>query len=157
MYLPTTKRTNKDGFTVTYYQLAHNERAPVSRKPVAKIIHNCGRADELDRVVLEWLAAMCCHVPNKGEQMVRDVGFYSNVSRGKRKMQDQDGVIPSILNPDGSSREYRKNWAHLNQCPYRLFPPGRRSLWAGGRFPGPPCENDLYYDLNYPIEAYDQR
>ncbi len=32
--------------------------------------------------VLEWLAAMCCHVPNKGEQMVRYVGFYSNVMSG---------------------------------------------------------------------------
>ncbi|MFO8091181.1 MAG: hypothetical protein R6U13_15180, partial [Desulfatiglandaceae bacterium] len=49
MYLRTTKRSNKDGSTVTYYQLAHNERDPVTRKPVAKIIHNFGRADELDR------------------------------------------------------------------------------------------------------------
>ena len=39
---------------------------------------------------LEWLAAMCSHVPNKGQQMVRYVGFYSNVARGKRKMNDQD-------------------------------------------------------------------
>lgn len=29
---------------------------------------------------LEWLAAMCSHVPNKGEQMVRYYGYYSNVS-----------------------------------------------------------------------------
>ena len=48
---------------------------------------------------LEWLAAMCSHVPNKGEQMVRYYGFYSNVSRGKRKKLDQDGLIPSILAP----------------------------------------------------------
>ncbi len=53
---------------------------------------------------LEWLAAMCSHVPDKGEQMVRYYGFYSNVSRGKRKKQDQDGLIPSILEPDGSSK-----------------------------------------------------
>ena len=63
--------------------------------------------------VLEWLAAMCSHVPNRGEQMVRYYGFYSNVSRGKRKRQDQDGLIPSILEPDGSSNELRKNWARL--------------------------------------------
>ena len=31
---------------------------------------------------LEWLAAMCSHVPNKGQQMVRYFGFYSNVARG---------------------------------------------------------------------------
>ena len=49
MYLRATKRTNKDGTTVEYYQLAHNERHPETRKPVAKIIHNFGRADQLDR------------------------------------------------------------------------------------------------------------
>ena len=37
---------------------------------------------------LEWIAAMCSHVPNKGEQMVRYYGFYSNVARGKRKKRD---------------------------------------------------------------------
>lgn len=49
MYLRTTKRKNKDGSVVEYYQLAHNERHPVTRKPVAKIIHNFGRTDSLDR------------------------------------------------------------------------------------------------------------
>ena len=53
---------------------------------------------------LEWLAAMCSHVPNKGEQMVRYYGYYSNVARGKRKKQDQDESIPSILEPNGSSK-----------------------------------------------------
>ena len=28
---------------------------------------------------LEWLAAMCSHVPDKGEQMVKYYGFCSNV------------------------------------------------------------------------------
>ena len=54
--------------------------------------------------------------------MVRFVGFYSNVSRGKRKKQEQDGVIPSILDPDGSSREYRKNCARLIQKIYEGDP-----------------------------------
>jgi len=49
MYLRTTRRKNKDGSTVEYYQLAHNERHPDTRKPVARIIHSFGRADELDR------------------------------------------------------------------------------------------------------------
>jgi hypothetical protein len=34
---------------------------------------------------LKWLAAMCSHIPDRGEQMVRYYGYYSNVSRGKRK------------------------------------------------------------------------
>ena len=62
---------------------------------------------------LEWLAAMCSHVPNKGEQMVRSYGYYSNVSRGKRKKSEQDKRIPYILEPDGTPQEYRKNWARL--------------------------------------------
>jgi hypothetical protein len=49
MYLRITKRTNKDGSVVEYFQLAHNERHPNTRKPVAKIIHNFGRVDQLDR------------------------------------------------------------------------------------------------------------
>jgi hypothetical protein len=57
MYLRSTKRQNKDGSTVEYYQLAHNERHPQTRKPVAKIIHNFGRADQLDRQELVRL----CH------------------------------------------------------------------------------------------------
>ena len=56
MYLRTTKRKNKDGTEVEYYQLAHNERHPVSRKPAAKIIHNFGRVDQLDR---EQLVRLC--------------------------------------------------------------------------------------------------
>jgi transposase len=49
MYLRTTKRKNKDGSVVEYFQLAHNERDPESKKPVAHIIHSFGRADQLDR------------------------------------------------------------------------------------------------------------
>jgi len=53
--------------------------------------------------------------------MVRYYGFYSNVSRGKRKKQDQDGMIPSILDPDGTSKEYRRNWALITVDP-EAFP-----------------------------------
>ncbi|MBN1470280.1 MAG: transposase, partial [Syntrophaceae bacterium] len=42
---------------------------------------------------LEWLAAMCSHIPNRGEQMVRYYGYYSNVSRGKRKEAGADDAI----------------------------------------------------------------
>jgi len=56
MYLRSTKRKNKNGSTVEYFQLAHNERHPETRKPVAKIIHNFGRADQLDR---EGLIRLC--------------------------------------------------------------------------------------------------
>lgn len=56
MYLRTTKRKNKDGSVVEYYQLAHNVRHAETGIPVAEIIHNFGRADELDR---EELVRLC--------------------------------------------------------------------------------------------------
>jgi hypothetical protein len=62
MYLRSTKRKNKDGSTVEYYQLAHNERHPQTRKPVAKIIHNFGRADQLDRQELVRLCSSIARV-----------------------------------------------------------------------------------------------
>ena len=71
---------------------------------------------------LEWLAAMCSHVPNKGQQMVRYFGFYSNVAKGKRKKKDEDGLIPSILEPDGSTKEHKRNWARLIQKFYEVDP-----------------------------------
>jgi len=71
---------------------------------------------------LEWRASMCSHVPNKGEQMVRYYGYYSNVSRGKRQKENQDGHIPYILEQEGSKEEYRKNWARLIQKIYEVDP-----------------------------------
>ena len=57
MYLRETRRRNKDGSSVSYLQLAHNERHPISGSPVARIIHNFGRADAVDREALRRLVA----------------------------------------------------------------------------------------------------
>ena len=71
---------------------------------------------------LEWLAAMCSHVPNKGEQIVRYYGYYSNLCRGRRKKADQDRLVPCILQPAESCKGYRKNWARLIQKIYEVDP-----------------------------------
>jgi hypothetical protein len=42
---------------VSYLQLAHNERHPVSGNPVAKVIHSFGRADRVDRAALARLVS----------------------------------------------------------------------------------------------------
>ena len=42
---------------VSYLQLAHNERHPVTGSPVAKVIHSFGRADIVDRAALARLVA----------------------------------------------------------------------------------------------------
>jgi len=57
VYLRESRRRNKDGTVVSYLQLAHNERHPVTGSPVARVIHNFGRADRVDRPGLARLVA----------------------------------------------------------------------------------------------------
>jgi hypothetical protein len=71
---------------------------------------------------LEWLAAMCTHIPNRGEQMVKYYGFYSNVARGKRQKAGKDDAVPCILEPQGNEKAFRKSWARLIQKIYEVDP-----------------------------------
>ena len=43
---------------------------------------------EFDAV--DFIASLCSHIPNMGEQTVRYFGFYSNVFRGRRKKDNID-------------------------------------------------------------------
>jgi len=52
--------------------------------------------------------------------MVRYYGYYSNVSRGKRKKENLDKLIPCILQAEESSKKHRKNWARLIQKIYEV-------------------------------------
>ncbi len=70
MYLRTTKRKNKDGSVVTYYQLAHNVRHPETNQPTARVIHNFGRADQLDR---QQLVRLCQSIARVCELEVTDL------------------------------------------------------------------------------------
>ena len=48
MYIRKISRKNKDGSTVTYVQLAHNERHSTTGNPKANVLYNFGRLDTLD-------------------------------------------------------------------------------------------------------------
>ena len=84
------------------------------------------------------------------------------LSRGKRKKSAQDELIPSILEPDGSSKEFRRNWARLIQ---KIYAVGLLTCAkCGGRMKilyidysdsqVPSCEDYLYGDPDYPLKAY---
>jgi len=81
MYLRSTKRTNKDGYVVKYLQLAHNERHPETGSPVAKIIYNFGREDQVDKEALRRLMQSIARVLSPEEhaavQMGVDIGSVS--------------------------------------------------------------------------------
>jgi transposase len=87
MYLRTTRRKNKDGSVAEYYQLAHNERHPVSGKAVAKIIHNFGRTDKLDK---EQLKRLCRSIARVCDLTVLDPS----------KDQPKDTTLPDDLKID---------------------------------------------------------
>jgi len=71
---------------------------------------------------LDWLAQLVTHIPNKGEQMVRYYGFYSNKSRGLRKKAGTDDEVPALIDSDMSRKAFRKSWARLIQKIYHVDP-----------------------------------
>ncbi len=69
MYLRTVTRKNKNGSSVSYLQLAHNEwdaAAQVSRRTV---LYNFGRADQVDRDAIARLIASLSQVLTPGQAM----------------------------------------------------------------------------------------
>ena len=84
MYLRETRRTNKDGSVVSYLQLAHNERHPVSGSPVAKVIHNFGRADKVDRAALARLVSSISRFLEPGEAVAAAEGFEVEIVDARR-------------------------------------------------------------------------
>lgn len=62
MYLRTTSRRNKDGSVVRYYQLAHNTWDAEAGCAKAEVLHNFGRADEIDEAALRRLCGSIARV-----------------------------------------------------------------------------------------------
>jgi hypothetical protein len=75
----------------------------------AKVIYTSkdGRTSKTFQA-LDWLAQLATHIPNKGEQMVRYYGFYSNKSRGMRKKAGSDDQVPALVESAVSSAAFRK-------------------------------------------------
>jgi hypothetical protein len=70
----------------------------------------------------DWLAALTAHTPNAGEHLVRYYGWYSNVSRGKRRkaegaerksIEDFSEATPSAA---------KRAWARLIKQVYEVDP-----------------------------------
>jgi hypothetical protein len=77
-------------------------RAPLSQKRMTyvpgdqtndgngKVVYT-GKTSKKTQIfsALDWLARLITHIPNKGEQMVKYYGYYSNKSRGLRKKEEE--------------------------------------------------------------------
>jgi len=88
----------------------------------AKVIYHSKKDASKTFDALDWLAQLTTHIPNRGEQMVRYYGFYSNKLRGMRKKAGVDEEVPALIEPFVTSRAFRKNWARLIQKIYHVDP-----------------------------------
>lgn len=110
-------------------------RAPISQERMyyipadesldgnAKVIYR-SKSSNLKETFLaaDFLAKLITHIPNKGEQLVRYYGFYSNKSRGLRKKAGKDETVPSLIKSNISKKKFKKNWARLIQKIYNVDP-----------------------------------
>ena len=81
MYLRVTERRNRDGSSVAYYALAENVWNAQAKRSEAQVIHNFGRADQLDKAALQRLIASI--------QRVIDADAAGAIaSRGKASLPD---------------------------------------------------------------------
>jgi IS4 transposase len=69
---------------VSYLQLAHNERHPETGSPVARIIHNFGRADQVDREALRRLVASISRILDPAEAVEAGSGLEVEIVDSRR-------------------------------------------------------------------------
>ena len=76
------------------------------------------KAAELDP--LEWMAALVSHIPDRGAQTTRYLGYYSNAARGRLKKEDSQCQYHII--EDDSPAGLNRSWARLIQKIYEVDP-----------------------------------
>jgi hypothetical protein len=64
MYLRVTERRHRDGSSVASYALAENVWNAQAKRSEAQVIHNFGRADQLDKAALQRLVASIQRIIN---------------------------------------------------------------------------------------------
>ena len=64
---------------------------------------------------------MFFQLPNKGEQLVRYYGYYSNLAEGKRKKVRDDDKTASILEPVESLKVKRPELSDRDFCAQNSF------------------------------------
>ena len=79
--------------------------------------------------VLEFIARVTDHIPEPGQQLTRNWGYYANASRGKRRRNselesphEQEGTDIEEQDADGWRRRRKLTWAKLIQKVYEIDP-----------------------------------
>src|SRR3954453_14324839 len=131
MCLRVTERRNRDGSSVAYYALAENVWNAQAKRSEAQVIHNFGRADQLDKAALQRLIASIQRVidadaagtlPTSGKAGLPDIEidavFELGVVLAARAIREELGIGEAIrtrLCPHTSARRTRwlcSPWRH---------------------------------------------
>jgi Transposase DDE domain len=106
MYLRITERRNRDGSTVAYYALAESVWNVDAKRAEARVVHNFGRADQVDRAALQRLVNSINRVLDAGEDLARgtqaipeidiDKVFELGVVLTARALWEELGIGPAI-------------------------------------------------------------
>jgi hypothetical protein len=90
---------------------------------VARVVYRSKESNSKENfLAIDFMAKLVTHIPDKGEQLVRYYGYYSNKFRGLRKKDNSDGQIPDVVKNDVSKKQFRKSWARLIQKVYNVDP-----------------------------------
>jgi transposase len=107
MYLRITERRNRDGSTVAYYALAESIWNAQAKRAEARVIHNFGRADQVDTAALQRLVASINRVLDAGDAVTApgksvlpeieiDAVFELGVVLAARSLWEQLGIGAAI-------------------------------------------------------------
>src|SRR3954464_9228329 len=109
MYLRITERRNRDDSTVSYYALAESVWNAQTKRAEAQVIHNFGRADQLDKAALQRLIASIQRIidadaagaiPTRGRASLPDIEidavFELGVVLAARAMWEELGIGEAI-------------------------------------------------------------
>jgi hypothetical protein len=69
VYVRTSTRRTRDGQSIRYLQLAHNEWDPVAKASKTKVLYSFGREDQLDRDGVRRLVAALSRLLDPGEEL----------------------------------------------------------------------------------------
>ncbi len=68
------------------------------------------------------MAALCSHITDQGEQMLRYYGLYSNVTRSRLKKEVESGLDCYIILEDEYPKKSNRSWARLIMKIYEVNP-----------------------------------
>ena len=115
--------------TVPFSVVAYLIRLPVSVERLTydregQRVFYQGKAQIYTYQPLDFLAYVSLHIPDKGEQIVRYYGWYSNKNRGLRKKDKPTSFAISLADEDLTTyqKKCRSLWASLIRKIYEIDP-----------------------------------